>query len=142
HFPIATFKIGDKIKPMAVPSAMLYAKGINATISSAGNLSHMSFISVLRLFRTIKPPTVIRIGALPPSGISLLAGMQKTDTINIIPAVTDVKPVRPPAAIAAVLSALATVGLVPKMPDAIDDKEVAWNARPNCSGRFTNDTCP
>lgn len=44
-FPSAIFKIGYKINPIAIPSAMLYVKGIIAIIKKLGKLSLKSLKS-------------------------------------------------------------------------------------------------
>lgn len=48
--PIEIFKIGYRINPMAMPSAILYVNGIMAMIKIAGKLSLISFKSRLRMF--------------------------------------------------------------------------------------------
>ncbi len=74
----------------------------------------------------IRPPIIIKIGAMALSGISLTNGSANSDAKNNNPVTIDVRPVFPPAVIPAALSTVDTVGLVPNRPHVIAEIALAW----------------
>ena len=115
-FPSAIFNIGYNINPIAIPSAILYVKGIIAIIKMLGKLTLISFKSRWRIFCSISPPIMIKIGAMALFGIIFITGMKNAEQMNNNAVVMDVSPVFPPAVMLAVLSTVATVGLLPNTP--------------------------
>lgn len=123
-FPKAIFRNGYAIKPNAMPSTMLYVSGIITIIKKAGNPSEKSCREMFCMDVIIRPPIMIRTGAIAESGMILKIGIKNSDVKNNNPVVIAVRPVRPPAEIPEALSTVETVGLVPKRPD--DMAEIAF----------------
>lgn len=123
--PIKSFMTGYIIKPIAMPSAILYVNGINTIIKSAGKLSVKSSIEMFTMFCNIRTPIKIRIGETALAGTTFITGINKIETKNITPVTILVSPVLPPAVIPAADSTEATVGLVPKTPEDKTETAVA-----------------
>src|SRR5699024_9756620 len=114
-----------KINPIAIPSAILYVKGIKTIIKSAGKLSVKSSIGMLTISLSMSNPIKMRMGETALAGTILITGINKIDNKNINPVTTLVNPVLPPAVMPAAASTDATVGLVPRIPDDKTDIDVA-----------------
>ena len=76
----------------------------------------------------IKPPIIIKTGAIAEFGISDITGIKKIDIKNKNPVNIEVNPVLPPAAIPALPSTVETEGLVPHIPQIIVVKATALRA--------------
>lgn len=116
------------MKPSAIPVAMLDVKGMLKITRKAGKASSSSFHSILATDSIIKLPTMIKAGdviaAIPETAPT--RGLKKAATMNRMPTVSVVNPVRPPAATPEDDSTKAVVGLVPN---------IAPNVVPNESER-------
>ena len=99
-FPFANFNNGYEMNPSAIPVEILDVNGIVKMTKKAGNASSMPFQLISFTALIIKLPTIINAGdvmAETPE-IDVTNGLKNEAMINSTPTVTDVKPVRPPAA--------------------------------------------
>ena len=95
--PLKSLVIVKKMKPAAIPSAMLYANGIQAMVINAGSaLSNSPQLMFLTL-AIISTPTIIRTGAVAAVGTRPRNGEATIATRNSTPVVKEVRPVRPPS---------------------------------------------
>jgi len=100
HFPETAFMIGYKIKPTAIPVAMLEVRGIMRIMANAGNASSNWFHIIFARPSIMKQPTIINIGAVMAGSMEIAEiNGEKTIEIKNNPATTTaVNPVLPPAA--------------------------------------------
>ena len=118
------------MNPSAIPVEILDVNGIDKMTKKAGNASSMPFQSMSFTALIIKLPTIINAGdvmAATPE-IDVTNGLKNDAMINSTPTVTDVKPVRPPAATPDDDSMKAVVGLVPTIAPAVVATESAKSA--------------
>ena len=121
---------GYTIRPAATPFAMLYVKGINTMTKYAGKPSVQSEKSISRMASIIKAPTRISTGAVAAFGTKAMRGAKNKQRINMIPQVTAVKPVRPPAPTPAALSTKAVMVLEPNIAPKLTPRESTIIALP------------
>ena len=95
-------------------------------IKKAGNPSEKSCREMFWIDVIIRPPIIIKTGAMAESGMILKIGIKNSDVKNNNPVVIAVIPVRPPAEMPEALSTVETVGLVPNKPEEIADIAFAW----------------
>src|SRR5690606_32458177 len=100
HFPAKILPIGYRMKPTAIPVAMLKDIGIIRTVKNAGTASDKSFQSISRKLPDIRTPTMISAGEViaATEAKDSTRGKKKRATRNQPAVVTAVKPVLPPAA--------------------------------------------
>jgi hypothetical protein len=108
------------------------------TVRKAGKASSNSLQLILAILPIIKLPTIIKAGAVMAAipDTALTSGPKKADSKNKTATVTEVQPVRPPAATPEVDSIKAVVGLVPKIDPiivAIESESRACLARGSLS---------
>ena len=89
---------------MAIPSAILYIKGIAMRHRYAGTASVRSSKSTFTIADTIRNPTKISAGAVAKPGIAVKIGAKKIASRNNNPVTMDARPVLAPAPTPAELS--------------------------------------
>ena len=88
----AIIVIGQKIKPKAIPSEMLYVNGIPNKIKKEGIAISISFHLILLKDCAIKTPTIINAGAVTCEVTTANKGENSKLKINKIPVVIAVIP--------------------------------------------------
>lgn len=104
---------------MAIPSEMLYIKGMHSKHRYAGTASVKSLKSMPAADVIIKKPTKIRAGAVANPGIAQKIGDRKMETKNKRPVTTEASPVLAPAATPEELSTKVVVVEVPNTAPAL-----------------------
>ena len=82
---------------MAIPSEMLYIKGMAMTHRYAGTASAASSKSTFTMADNIRNPTKIRAGAVANPGTAVKIGAKKMATRNRSPVTIEASPVLAPA---------------------------------------------
>ena len=103
---------------MAIPSEILYIKGIHNKHKYAGIASVISLKSISKIAEIIKNPTKINAGAVAKPGMAQKIGAKKMESKNRNPLTTDDKPVLAPAATPAEDSTKVVVVEVPRTAPA------------------------
>ena len=118
------------INPTAIPVEILEVIGIAKITRNAGNASSKLSHFIPFTAPIIKLPTIIKAGEVIAAAPDNEAtnGPKSEEIINKIATVTDVKPVRPPAATPDDDSTNAVVGLVPNIEPAVVATESAKRA--------------
>ena len=108
-----------EIIPMAIPSEILYIKGMHKIHKYAGIASVISLKSISKIEEIIKNPTKINAGAVAKAGMAQNIGAKKMDSKNKHPLTTEANPVLAPAATPAEDSTNVVVVEVPNTAPAV-----------------------
>ncbi|MNI79212.1 hypothetical protein D3C73_1356530 [compost metagenome] len=87
-----------------MPLAILYVKGMIASVRNDGIAMTISLKSIWRIDCAISTPTIISAAAVAEPGIRAATGARNRASRKHTPVVTAVRPVRPPSATPAALS--------------------------------------
>lgn len=96
--PVAIFTIVYEIIPKTIPSAIEYVNGIAAIVMNAGIATEKSSQLIFFTAVDMNIPTTIRAGAVAAEGTNRNSGLKNSEIRKKHPVITDVSPVRPPAA--------------------------------------------
>lgn len=146
--PVAIFTIVYEIIPKTIPSAIEYVNGIAAIVINAGIATVKSSQFIFFTAVDINIPTMIRAGAVADEGTNRNSGLKNRDIRKKHPVMTDVSPVRPPAATPAEDSTnVVTVDVpsnAPKVVPMASDKRAlpALGKFPFLSKEFVFDATP
>ena len=102
--PHTTLIITYEIIPIAIPSEILYIKGIAIIAIKQGIVSVISSKSSLVIDVIIRKPTTTSAGAVANDGIARKTGDKKSAAKKSRPVMIAVRPVRPPSSTPEALS--------------------------------------
>ena len=102
--------------------------GIKISVTKAGNDSVISLKLIFATAEIMNKPTIISAGDVADAGTIKNSGAKNRANKNIKAVLTEVNPVRPPAATPDELSTYAVIGLVPRTAPIVVPKASANRA--------------